>query len=101
MRTNGPLALLFHALFICFIAAPLVTVILVSFTDKGYMSMPFNGASLRWYRALLEAPEFAQSLRTSLVLGVVSASVSLLLHCLRRWLWRVFISSGAMPSVLP
>ena len=78
MRTNGFLALLFHTLFVCFIAAPLVTVVLVSFTDKGFMSMPFDGASLRWYWALLEAPEFIRALQTSLVLGLVSASIALL-----------------------
>lgn len=78
MRQNGILALLFHTLFVCFIAAPLVAVVLVSFTDKGYMSMPFDGASLRWYWALLDAPEFARSFRTSLLLGVVSATIALL-----------------------
>lgn len=47
---NGPLALVFHALLTVFILAPLVVVMLVSLSDKEYLSMPFDGMSLRWYR---------------------------------------------------
>ena len=46
---KAPLALLvFHWLFALFMLAPLVVVVLVSFTDKGYIAMPFDGASLRY-----------------------------------------------------
>ena len=48
MKQNGFLGLLFNALFLAFIAAPLVVVIAVSFTSKGFISLPFDGASLRW-----------------------------------------------------
>ncbi|SFT71960.1 ABC transporter permease [Paraburkholderia aspalathi] len=90
MRRNGLLAWGFHGLFIAFIAAPLIAIVLVSFTGKGYLSMPFDGASLRWYRALLTAPEFGAALRVSLVLGVCSASIALVLAvpaalALSRW----------------
>lgn len=79
MRRNGLLAWAFHGLFLAFIAAPLIAVVLVSFTGKGYLSMPFDGASLRWYRALLAAPEFGDAVRVSLLLGVCSASIALAL----------------------
>lgn len=79
MRKNGLVALGFHVLFLLFLAAPLIVIVLVSFTAKGYLAMPFDGASLRWYRALLHVPEFATALRTSLGLGVTSASLALLL----------------------
>ncbi len=46
---NGPLALSFNAIFLIFILAPLVVVCLVAFTDKGYLSMPTDGLSLRWF----------------------------------------------------
>jgi len=39
MHKLGLVARIFHALFIAFILAPLVMVIAVSFTDKGYLSM--------------------------------------------------------------
>lgn len=79
MRKNGPVALAFHVLFLLFLVAPLITIVLVSFTAKGYLAMPFDGASLRWYRAVLDAPEFGEALRISLVLGVVSATIALIL----------------------
>ena len=90
MRKNGPMALVFHALFLLFLAAPLIVIVLVSFTAKGYLAMPFDGASLRWYRALLGVPEFATALRTSLGLGFTSASFALVLAvpaalALTRW----------------
>ncbi len=60
MKTLNPCALIaFHWLFVAFMLAPLLMVVLVSFTDKGYISMPFDGASLRWYRAILDAPDLS------------------------------------------
>lgn len=93
MTRNGPLALAFHMLFVGFILAPLVVVCLVSFTDKAYLSLPFDGASLRWYYALLDAPEFGRAFRVSLILGIASATVALALAlpaalALTRWNYR-------------
>ncbi len=79
MMRNGPLALVFHALFIMFMVAPLVVVCLVAFTDKGYLSMPFDGASLRWFKAILDYPEFIDGFWFSLQLGIASATLALLL----------------------
>ncbi len=47
LESNGPGARLFHTLFVSFIVAPLLIIVLVSFSDKGYISMPFDGASWR------------------------------------------------------
>ncbi len=79
MKKNGPLALAFHTLFVLFIAAPLVAVALVSFTDKAYLSMPFDGISLRWYVALLNEPAFLNALYTSVLLGAISATIAIVL----------------------
>lgn len=73
MGKNGPVSLVFHTLFTAFIVAPLVVIILVSFSDKGYISMPFGGASLRWYHAMLEAPELMGAFWLSIWLGLGSA----------------------------
>jgi putative spermidine/putrescine transport system permease protein len=73
---NGPLALLFHGVFLTFLLAPLAVVIAVSFTDKGYLALPFNGASLRWWWAIRDNPEFVESLGTTLRLASVSATLS-------------------------
>ncbi len=79
MMRNGPLALLFHALFSIFMVAPLVVVCLVAFTDKGYLSMPFDGASFRWFKEILDRPEFIEAFWFSLELGIASATLALIL----------------------
>jgi len=73
---NGPAALIFHTLLTIFIAAPLVVVMLVSFSDKAYISMPFSGASLRWYREILAAPELIRAFWLSVWLGLASATLA-------------------------
>jgi putative spermidine/putrescine transport system permease protein len=79
MTRNGPFALAFHALFVVFSAAPLLVVIAVSFTTKAYLELPFEGLSLRWYRAVLSAPEWLGSLSMSLALAFLSASLATML----------------------
>ena len=76
MRRNGPLELIFHGLFILFILAPLVAVVLVSFTDKGYLSMPTDGPSLRWFAAILTYPGFIDAFWMSLYLGLASSTIA-------------------------
>ncbi len=76
MRKNGPVELIFHTLFILFILAPLVAVCLVSFTDKGYLSMPWNGVSFRWFEAILDYPGFIDAFWMSLYLALVSAALA-------------------------
>jgi putative spermidine/putrescine transport system permease protein len=58
MSRNGPIALIFHTLFIGFVLAPIVIVCAVAFTPEGYLSLPTNGFSLRWFRAIADYPEF-------------------------------------------
>ncbi|WP_321812849.1 MULTISPECIES: ABC transporter permease [unclassified Burkholderia] len=77
MRKNGFLSLLYHTVFIGFIVAPLVVVILVSFTSKGYISMPFeDGFSLRWFRAVRDNTVIIQAFWLSIWVGLASASVA-------------------------
>lgn len=75
IRTPRPLLAL-HWAFAIFMLLPLVMVALVSFTDKGYISMPFDGASWRWYRAILDAPDFIDAFWRSLALGAVAATLA-------------------------
>jgi putative spermidine/putrescine transport system permease protein len=79
MRKNGFFSLLYHALFIGFITAPLLIVIAVSFTDKGFISLPTDGLSLRWFRAILDAHEIVSAFWMSLWLGLASATVAVIL----------------------
>lgn len=79
MQKNSPLALVFHALFISFILAPLVVVVAVAFTDKGFISFPTDGLSLRWFRAILDATEIKSAFWFSAKLGLASASIAIAL----------------------
>lgn len=73
---NGPAALAFHTLLTIFVLAPLVVVLLVSFTDKDHISMPFDGASLRWYWEILDTPELISAFWLSIRLGLASATLA-------------------------
>ncbi|MCV0427442.1 MAG: ABC transporter permease [Roseibium sp.] len=79
MQRLGPVALAFHALFVAFILAPLVMVIAVSFTDKGYLSLPTDGLSLRWFHAILENPDFISAFWISVWLGLLSATMAVVI----------------------
>jgi putative spermidine/putrescine transport system permease protein len=76
---NGALALIFHALFVLFIVAPLLVVCLIAFTPQGFLSFPTSGPSLRWFTALLHNRDFVEAFWTSLILGVQSATLAVLL----------------------
>lgn len=79
MRKNGPFALIFSTLFAIFMLAPIVVVIGVSFTPTGFLEFPPSGISLRWFRAILDNPDFIEAGWFSLQLGVVAATVATLL----------------------
>lgn len=79
MSRNGPLALVFNALFVIFMAAPLVVVIGVSFTATGYLQFPPSGLSLRWFWAIQQNQDFVTSFWISLYLGLTAASLSTVL----------------------
>lgn len=75
---NGSAALLFNALFVAFILAPIVVVVLVSFTSKSYLALPWDGVSLQWYGELLRNRDFTDSLWVSLRLALVASSAAVL-----------------------
>jgi putative spermidine/putrescine transport system permease protein len=79
MRQNGPLALLFNALVITFMLAPLLVVCLVAFTPENTLSLPTTEFSLRWFEAVFVHPDFVQSFWNSLWLALASATLATLL----------------------
>ena len=76
MRRNGPLGLIFHTIFILFLLAPLAAVVAVSFTGKGYLSLPTDGLSLRWFKAILQYPGFIDAFWMSVYLALASATIA-------------------------
>ena len=77
MSRNGPFALLFHALFVIFVLAPILIVCAVAFTPEGFLSLPTKGLSLRWFRAIMDYPEFVSAFRDSLWLAVLSSTIAI------------------------
>jgi putative spermidine/putrescine transport system permease protein len=74
---NGPLALAYHTLFVAFILAPILIVCVVAFTPEGYLSIPTNGPSLRWFRAIARYPEFLDAFWQSLWLAALSSTLAI------------------------
>lgn len=52
---------------------PILILFLFSFHSTGSLTLPFEGFSLEWYRAMLAAPELLRSARNSLVVAVGSS----------------------------
>jgi putative spermidine/putrescine transport system permease protein len=79
MNRNGSLALVFHTAFIVFMAAPILIVCIVAFTPRGYLSIPTTSFSLRWFRAILDYPEFVRAFVQSLWLASASSVIAIAL----------------------
>ena len=79
MTRNGPLALAYHTLFIAFILAPILIVCWVAFTPLGYLSIPIEAFSLRWFRAIGDYPEFVTAFWSSIALAALSSTVAIAL----------------------
>src|SRR5260370_20258857 len=79
MRKNGLIALSFHTLVILFVLAPLVIIVLVAFTPEQTLTLPTRGLSLRWFRAILDYPDFISAFLNSIKLALSSATLSLAL----------------------
>lgn len=59
-----------------FMLAPLVVVVIVSFTSATYLLFPPPGYSLQWYRAVFELSWFWRSLGVSLTVAIVSTAIA-------------------------
>ncbi|WP_343674433.1 ABC transporter permease [Paraburkholderia heleia] len=78
-RLGNGAATLYIALFVVFLLAPIVIVVLASFTPGESVAVPVGGVSLRWYRRFLEYKPFTDSLITSLVVAGVATVFAILL----------------------
>ncbi len=79
MSRNGLPALVFHALFVTFMLAPILVVCAVAFTPEAFLSFPTNGLSLRWFRAIADYPEFVSAFWQSIGIGALSSLIAVAL----------------------
>ena len=92
-----------------YVNAPVIIVILVSFSSSPVFDLPVHGLSLRWYAALARSETFSGPLLTSLKLASVATLLSLLLGGLCAiGLWRssfrgrnFLIGLALSPMMLP
>jgi putative spermidine/putrescine transport system permease protein len=70
----GALLLRLHvALFVLFIAAPIVSVVAVSFSTASFIVFPIPGYGMRWYWRIIEYRPFIDSLLVSIEVALLSA----------------------------
>jgi len=81
MRRRSTGLLTIAAFGYAFLYLPIVSVIVYSFNDSRLVTL-WGGASLRWYRALLQSEDILSSALLSLQIAVVSATVATLLGTL-------------------
>ncbi|MGH6901778.1 MAG: ABC transporter permease [Geminicoccaceae bacterium] len=62
-----------------FIIGPLLVMIAISLTADGYISLPYNGVSLRWYDDMLQQKIFFDAAVNSILLAVQATATAVLL----------------------
>src|SRR4051794_3496637 len=62
----------YSALVLCFLVAPILVVIPLSFNDSAYFSYPMSGLSLRWYEMLLTSEDWRRAFMNSFIVGIGS-----------------------------
>ncbi len=67
------------ALVSIFIVGPLLVMIAISLTAEGYISLPYNGVSLRWYEDMLQQKVFLDAALNSLLLAVQATGTAVVL----------------------
>jgi putative spermidine/putrescine transport system permease protein len=66
-------------LILAFLALPAFFMVPVSFTTEGFIDWPPKGFSLKWYRAYLESAQWMAATVRSMVVGVVSATLAMVI----------------------
>ena len=110
MRVNRLLARGFVLLVLLYLYAPVLVIVLFSFTTSPRLGIPIEGLSLRWYASAWSNPLMVTALRNSLVLAVVSALAASVLGAafafglvrLKRPRDRqLLLGAGLLPAVVP
>ncbi|MDI6870584.1 MAG: ABC transporter permease [Bacillota bacterium] len=64
------------ALIYAFLLAPIIVVVIVSFSESAYLVFPPKALSLRWYVAFFSDSDFVRALKNSLMVGATTALIS-------------------------
>ena len=74
-RRSAPFASAITVAALLFLFVPLGVVVLFSFNAGGSLTFPFAGFSMRWYREVLDSPEFRDAVVNSAIVASVVAIV--------------------------
>lgn len=99
----------FAAAAVLYLIAPIVVVVITSFTSTGYLVFPPRGFSLRWYANIGKNPEFIEGFVTSLALAACTVAIvcvtgiaaAIGLHRSSGFLGRALAQLFLSPLVLP
>ena len=76
----GSVALdVYGVLALLFLAGPLVVVMIMSFSSGSGLGFPPPGWSLQWYERLFTSPQWIAAVKNTLLVGVLSSTIALLL----------------------
>ena len=64
---------------LAFLLAPILVVIPLSFSDSSFLTYPIPGWSLRWYRNLIDSPEWARAARNSFIVAPAATVIATVL----------------------
>lgn len=92
-----------------FLVAPALVAIPVSLTSRNYLSLPWDGLSLKYYREVFTSPDWISSFAQSMLIGLTSAALASAIGTLAAvGLWRLASRWGEvvrgillLPLVIP
>ncbi len=65
-----------------FLSLPLLAVLPISFSADSFLSYPISGFSMRWYEEVLTSPVWIGSFKNSMIVGVISTIIAMILGTL-------------------
>lgn len=72
----------FAGLVLAYLVLPILVIVPISFTSGNLLAFPMPGFSTRWYASLVEESKWIDAARNSLIVGLSSTALSLLLGTL-------------------
>ena len=73
---------LFSAAVLCFLVAPILIIVPLSFNRSTYFSYPLTGVTLGWYEMIASSAEWRAAIVNSFVIGLSATAIATLLGTL-------------------
>jgi putative spermidine/putrescine transport system permease protein len=101
-RHPGLATSLFALLVLLFLQVPVIVVVLASFSETSYLTIPPQGLTWKWFETVLTDRVYLDAIRISLILAVGSTALSLLLGTAAAYaiFRRMFPGAEALASFL-